>query len=246
MIVFVNFGTANKESWKIVEHHQRLCQLVRSYSEKIQNKSPSICWCQSEGSAKHLITHVHNSVRKNNDGSSVMCFFFRSARSDLPVQLNAGTVGVERCQGGAPVTHQTSELTPSQLHSYLNWPLPHRKGSKDVLFCRLFLHLPTPWLYHPLRQINTAILPFTTAAVFTTAILKSFTVIKKKSFCNSLLNDLSLATYYGISLVIKSQGVQNVPNRQLHATTKASKSFPDCCAVDQGEGEAQGKETKAK
>lgn len=44
----------------------------------------------------------------------------------------------------------------------------------------------------------------------------------------------------------KSQGVQNVPNRQLHATTKASKSFPDCSAMDQGKGEVQREETKAK
>lgn len=37
--------------------------------------------------------------------------------------------------------------------------------------------------------------------------------------------------------------MQNVPNRQLHTTTKASKSFPDCSTVDQGEGEAQGEES---
>lgn len=94
-------------------------------------------------------------------------------------------------------------------------------------------------------QINTAIVSCIIAVVFTTAILKSFTVIKK-SFCNFLLNDLSLTSYYGISLVIKSQGVQNVPNRQLHATTKASKSFPDFCSIDQGKAEAQAEETEAK
>lgn len=62
----------------------------------------------------------------------------------------------------------------------------------------------------------------------------------------SPIKDLSLTSYYGISLVIKSQGVQNVPNRQLHATAKASKSFPDRSTMDQGEGEAREEETKAK
>lgn len=77
------------------------------------------------------------------------------------------------------------------------------------------------------------------------AILRSTRVTKKTLF-NFLINDLCFTNYYSISLVIKSQGVQNVPNRQLHATAKASKSFPDCSAMDQGEGEAQAEETKAK
>lgn len=82
---------------------------------------------------------------------------------------------------------------------------------------------------------------------YTTTIPRSFTDVRtKKLICNFLLNNLSLTTYYGISLVIKSQGVQNVPNTKLHATAKASKSFPDRSAVDQGEGEARREETKAK
>lgn len=40
--------------------------------------------------------------------------------------------GGEKCQGGGPVTQQTSELTPSQLHSYLNVLLPYCIGSKDI------------------------------------------------------------------------------------------------------------------
>lgn len=69
-------------------------------------------------------------------------FFFTSAKSDLPGQPNAGNrckwsvdvlveapegdeQGGEKCQGGGPVTQQTSELTPSQLHRYLNRPLPY-------------------------------------------------------------------------------------------------------------------------
>lgn len=44
----------------------------------------------------------------------------------------------------------------------------------------------------------------------------------------------------------KSQRVQNVPNRQLQASTKASKSFPDRAALDQGGREAWREETEAK
>lgn len=73
---------------------------------------------------------------------------------------------------------------------------------------------------------------------------KSITIIWKRRK-NSLSNFPS-RSYNCISPVIKSQRVQNVPNRQLHATTKASKSFPDRSTLDQGEREARREETEAK
>lgn len=77
---------------------------------------------------------------------------------------------------------------------------------------------------------------------------KSFTM--KKHFTKKkekkISQQFSLTSYYCISPIIKSQGVQNVPNRQLHATTKASKSFPDRSTLDQGEREARREETEAK
>lgn len=159
---------------------------------------------EADASAECLITHVrHYSVRENDDGSrdalyylwpvvATKVFFF--FRNDLPGKLNVGSrceggcysrsagdeQGGVRCQGGRPVTHQTSELMSSQIHSYLNWPLLHHIGGKDIYMSATCVGAATfNHFFIILRQINTAILPLKTAAVFTTAILKSFTVIKK-------------------------------------------------------------------
>ena len=86
-------------------------------------------------------------------------------------------------------------------------------------------------------------LPLQEAVVFTTATHK---IQKKNSLSNFLLNALSLTIQYSTSLAIKSQGVQNVPNRQLHATALASKSFPDCFTMDQGERRGEGRGNQGK
>lgn len=120
-------------------------------------------------------------------------FFFRRAKSFLLCQLNGwvwidgwgGVIGLCRSyRRGNRVQGVCASDMPSQLHSYLNWPLSHHTGSENTHIYLSLQHAERPLLHlsnSSMRSSEATRIPPKTLALFTTTTLKSFTVIKKKS-----------------------------------------------------------------